>query len=578
MTRRRRLVVVLIAGAAVALAVPAPAWSHAYLIRTAPAASAKLNTAPKQLAMTYDEAVEPRFMVVSVTDADGHQETSGRPFRSPANADTIVTPLRHVPEGWYLVFWRAISADGHPVRGAFTFAVGPNEGPPPQFVIPSLTEGATTPSLLVFRWLSFLALMAAVGLFSLRMLIARPLVERVQGASLRSVSIAFGVALGVALVAIPVYVDIATAQFAFKSVWDIAGNVPLMRSSAFGRGWLDLELVLALFGGAAVIAIATDRPESRQRTLAGLLSLWGALAAAVAVLLVPALAGHAAQTPPKALSVVLDWLHLASGSLWIGGLIGLLVLWWRLGESRRTAGLAVCVPRFSHLALGSVLVLLGSGIWATFIRLPTLASLWETSYGDALIAKMALLLTAMLLASGNLLRARPRLQAVAAEGGTLGTGPARLLRGLVSGEVLLIAGALFAAGILSSLPPPPPALASIGKPSANVGPGPANVVVTHGAYRLVFHISPNKAVVPDSFSVSITKNGQPVHGATVTSDFAMLDMEMPNLAYNLSEQSPGTYVRAANALVMVGHWGLSFQIEPPHDLPFTVVILDHAVG
>ena len=166
----------------------------------------------------------------------------------------------------------------------------------------------------------------------------------------------------------------------------------------------------------------------------------------------------------------------------------------------------------------------------------------------------------------------------AAAGGTLGTGPARLLRGLVSGEVLLIVGAQFAAGILSSLPPPPKALASIGTVSAHVGPGPANVVVKHGPYRLVFHISPNKAVVPDSFSVSITKNGKPVHGATVTSNFAMLDMEMPNLAYNLAEQSPGTYGRAANALVMVGHWGLSFQVEPPHDLPFTVTIVDHAVG
>jgi copper transport protein len=578
MTRRRRMIVALAAGSAVALAAPAVAWGHAYLTHTSPAGGVVLNTRPGQLALTYDEAVEPRFMIVSVTDAGGHQETGGRPSGSPSNPDTIVTPLKRLPEGWYLVFWRAISADGHPVRGVYTFAVGPNQGPPPQFVIPSLTEGATTPSLLTFRWLSFLLFMAAIGLFCMRTLIARPLVERIPGASLRRLSIVFAITLVAALIAIPVYVDIATAQFAFKSVWDIAGNVPLMRSSAFGRGWLDLELVLALFGGAAAIAIATDRPENRQRTLAGLLSLGGALAAAGAALLVPALAGHAAQTPPKTLSVVLDWLHVAAGSLWIGGLIGLLLLWWSLGETRRTAGLAVCVPRFSHVALGTVMVLIGSGIWATFIRLPTLASLWETSYGDALIAKMALLVTAMALASGNLLRARPRLQAAAAVGGTLGTGPARLLRGLVSGEVLLIVGALFAAGILSSLPPPPKALASIGAVSAHVGPGPATVVVKHGAYRLVVHISPNKAVVPDSFTVSITKNGKPVHGATVTSNFAMLDMEMPNLAYSLAEQSPGKYTRATNALVMVGHWGLTFEVEPPHDLPFTVTIVDHAVG
>jgi len=578
MKARRRLIVALAAGAAVALAVPAVASAHAYLTHTAPAASTVLNRPPPQLALTYDEAVEPRFMVVSVTDAAGHQETSGRPFRSTSNADTIITPLKRVPEGWYLVFWRAISADGHPVRGAFTFAVGPNEGPPPQFTIPSLTEGATTPSLLTFRWLAFLTFMAAIGLFCLRVLIARPIVERVPGASLRSLSIAFGVALVAALVVIPIYVDIATAQFAFHSIWDVAGNVPLMRDSAFGRGWTDSELVLALFGVAAAIAIATDRPEQRQRTVAGLLALYGALAAAAAAVLVPALTGHAPQTRPRTLSVVLDWIHLAAGSLWLGGLIGLLLLWRSLGADRRTAGLAVAVPRFSHVALGSVLLLIGSGVWATFIHLPTLSSLWQTSYGDALIAKMALLVTAMAVASGNLLRARPRLQKSASLGADVGVSAGRLLRGLVSGEVLLIVGALFAAGILSSLPPPPKALASIGKVSANVGPGPANVVVKHGAYRLVFHISPNKAVVPDSFSVSITKNGKPVHGATVISNFAMLDMEMPNLEYSLADQGAGHYARNTNALVMVGHWGLTFEIEPPHDLPFTVTIIDHAVG
>jgi copper transport protein len=579
MTFRRRGIVALAAGAAISLAAPAAASAHAYLTNTSPAGGAVVNTPPKQLSVTYDEAVEPRFMTVSVTDADGRQETSGRPYRSSTNPDTIITPLHRLPEGWYLVFLRAISADGHPVRQVFTFAVGPNQGPPPQFVTPSLSEGATTPSLLTFRWLSFLTLMAAIGLFCLRTLIARPVVARVPGASLRSVSIAFVIALVAALVLIPIYVDIATAQFAFHSIWDVSGNVPLMRSSAFGRGWTDLELVLALFAAAAAVAVAADRPELPQRTLTGLLSLGGALAAAAAVLMAPALTGHAAQTPPKGLSVVLDWLHLASGALWLGGLLGLLVLWWALGPTNRTAGLALCVPRFSHLALGSVLVLLGSGIWATFIRMPTLASLWQTSYGQALVAKMALLLTAILVASGNLFRTRPHLVRAAMGASTgIGDRPARLLRGLVSGEVLLIAGALFAAGVLSSLPPPPPALASVGKVSAHVGPGPANTVVDHGPYRLVFRISPNKAVVPDSFSVTITKNGKPVHGATVISNFSMLDMEMPNLAYNLTEQKPGTYTRAANALVMVGHWGLSFEIEPPHDPPFTVTILDHAVG
>ena len=63
---------------------------------------------------------------------------------APPNPDELVQPLDHLDQGWYLVFWRVISADGHPVRGAFTFAVGPNPGPAPQFVIPSISETAAT--------------------------------------------------------------------------------------------------------------------------------------------------------------------------------------------------------------------------------------------------------------------------------------------------------------------------------------------------------------------------------------------------------------------------------------------------
>ena len=62
--------------------------------------------------------------------------------RSAADPDTLVVPLKKVPEGWYLVYWRAISVDGHPVQGAFTFAVGPNAGPAPQFAGPAhLADG-----------------------------------------------------------------------------------------------------------------------------------------------------------------------------------------------------------------------------------------------------------------------------------------------------------------------------------------------------------------------------------------------------------------------------------------------------
>ena len=77
------------------------------------------------------------------------------------------------------------------------------------------------------------------------------------------------------------------------------------------------------------------------------------------------------------------------------------------------AGLVVGVPRFSNVAFVSVLALIASGIGASLLHLPTFASLWETSYGQALLVKIGLLSAALLLAAVNLLRTTPRLLAAA---------------------------------------------------------------------------------------------------------------------------------------------------------------------
>jgi copper transport protein len=573
---RRRTDAALVA-TIVALVAPAAASAHATLTRTSPSASATLTQPPKQVSLTYSEPIEPRFAIVSVTDAAGKQVTAGPPNRASSDPTTLVTRLRPISTGWYLVYWRVVSADGHPVRGAFTFAVGPNAGPAPQFPIPSLSETATTSRLLIARWIVFLSLMSAVGLFVLRALIARPVVRTLRGSSLRSLEIALGVSLAVALAAIPVYVVLATAQFALRSAFDLGAIVPLLRGSAFGRAYLDLELVVALFALAAGVSVVVDRPEREHRSLAELLSVTGALLAAAVCVTIPGIAGHGGQTSPRGLSLPFDALHVGAGSVWVGGLVGLLVLWRSTTERLRVAMLSLVVPRFSRIAFASVMLLIGSGVVRSLQYLPTLASLWQTSYGKTLLVKIALLLTAMMLAAVNLARTKPRLEAAETQP-TRAAGAAVLLRRLVAGEVVLVTAAIFAAGVLSSIAPPAKALSKIGAVSAHVGPGPVARVVENGPYRLEFRIAPNRAALPNSFGVRITRGGKPVTGAEVVSRFEMLDMTMGELAYRLQEVSPGTYRRSAPALVMVGHWGLRFEIAPQNDTPFEVLLLDRAGG
>jgi copper transport protein len=573
--RRRILLALLVALTAAAL--PAAASAHAYLIRTSPTASGVLNAPPKSVALTFDEAVEPRFAIISVTDASGKQQTSGSVRRSPANPDTLLVPLRlGLRQGWYLIYWRAISVDGHPVQGAFTYAVGPNPGPAPQFPVPSVSATAVTPQLLIARWAMFLTVMSAIGLYVLRSLIARAAVRRARGTSLRALSSAFVVASILGLIAIPVYLDFAIANDSLRSVFDLGALVPLFRVTAFGRGYLDMELCFGLFCVAGWISLWVDRPDRERRSVAELAAQTGALMAAAAVLVIPGSIGHAGQTSPRGVSVPLDWVHLIAGSLWIGGLIGLLVIWFAAGEGRVRA-LSVIVPRFSNVALLSVLVLLASGTGATIIHMPALSALWQTGYGVAILVKIGLLAGAIALASGNLLRVRPRLIA-ARERPEAGTAAAGLLRRLIGTEAVVVAGAVFTAAVLSSLAPPPPAFALQNSAIAQVGPGRVLRTVARAGYKLQVLVSPNKAAAPDSFALRITRGGVPVRGANVTLTFNHLEMQMPQQQYQLRETRPGLYSRAAPALIMVGKWGLSFQVSPPGAPSFSALIVDEANG
>ena len=575
---RRGVIAAAACAVMVVLTLPAVASAHAYLIKTVPAASGVLNSPPANVALTYDEAVEPRFAIISVTNAAGTQETTGPVQRSAGDPDTLVVPLRpHLAEGWYLIYWRAISVDGHPVQGAFTYAIGPNPGPAPRFAVPTIGGSATSPQPLIARTVMFLSVMISIGLFGLRFILARAMFRRVDRTSLRPLSVAFVVTSVIGLVAIAVYLDVSTALDSLRSDFDVGALVPLFRVTAFGRGYTDMLLCFALFCGAGWSALYLDRPDRERRSVAELAAQTGAVLAAAAVLVIPGVSGHAAQTSPAGVTLSADWLHLIAGSVWLGGLVGLLVLWLGLPADRRVRALSVVVPRFSKLALASVVVIAITGTVETIDHMPTLDALWRTGYGVAILVKAGILLAAMAVASGNLLRTTPGLAAARAQPGR-GEDAAGLLRRLVSAETVLVGGAVFVAALLSSLAPPPPAFALQDKAVAQVGPGAVVKTVTEAGYELSLLVSPNRAAAPDAFSLKVTRDGQPVRGADVTLTFNQTEMQMPQQEYQLPETRPGVYTRSAPALVMVGNWSLAFAVTPPGGRPFTVLFLDKADG
>jgi methionine-rich copper-binding protein CopC len=116
------------AGVATALAVggllvmvgAAPASAHASLVRTSPADRSSVATAPTTVSLTFDENIRVPSVIL-VTDAAGASVVRGK----TSVVDNIVsTRVRPGATGDYLVVYRVVSADGHPVSGRLSFGVG----------------------------------------------------------------------------------------------------------------------------------------------------------------------------------------------------------------------------------------------------------------------------------------------------------------------------------------------------------------------------------------------------------------------------------------------------------------------
>ena len=214
--------------------------------------------------------------------------------------------------------------------------------------------------------------------------------RRVEGASLRAVTVAFAVTSTAALVLVPVFLEESTAVDSLHGFFDVGALVPALADDRVrARASSTSSSVFALFVAAAWIAIWVDRPDrehaldrrdpgrDRRRRRGGRGRPHPRQPPAMRPR--PRRAGSPSRstgsTSPPA----------RSGS---AGSPASFSCGRRCPHARRVAGLAVVVPRFSNVALVSVAVLLGSGIWAVgAAQLPILSALWTTSYGQTILVK-----------------------------------------------------------------------------------------------------------------------------------------------------------------------------------------------
>ncbi|HYI15032.1 MAG TPA: copper resistance protein CopC [Thermomicrobiales bacterium] len=424
---------------------PERADAHAFLERSDPSENRVLPEAPAEVSLLFTEPLEPDFSSAELYDATGTLIPT-EPSRIGEPNQLLLTLPTDLPNGTYTVQWRNVSSvDGHPQQGFVPFTIGSQADvvtPSP----PQATNFSEPPTWLsaTGRWLSLLGLTGAAGAVICWLWVIRvardPLddddYDRVQDRISTLIMASVGVGILGSLIALVVQAQDTGEGVSIGTILDI------LIDTRYGHLWAARVILLL---GLAAVAASDALWEEPPATSTIILTL----GLAAGAMLPYSLNSHAAAQPIGAdAAVAADWLHLAASSVWIGGLLAMLVT-LILGtrgaprEQRRQV-FAAAVPRFTTLALISVIILSLTGFYSAWLQVGNLIALRDTSYGQTLIVKLLLLVPLLTLGALNMRVIGPRLLSSARSGIHFGR--------TVAAEVVLGVAILLVVGLLTSLP------------------------------------------------------------------------------------------------------------------------------
>jgi putative copper export protein/methionine-rich copper-binding protein CopC len=421
------------------LLLPSLALAHTGLQSASPGDGDHLSVAPHELRLTFTEAVELALARLALTGPDGAVEVASLALH-PDSATVLVGAIRGpLVGGTYTVNWQITGADGHPVRGEYSFVIAPGaEGltvttvgptapgqePPPAehhdaVTFPTGTSfGAESPLYVAVRWLTFLGLLGVIGVVVFRVAVLALMsrdsdpddraVVGVAASRAATVGLAALALLGVALI-LRLYAQSYALHGGGEALNPGLLGTMLTRTT-WGWGWL-LQAVATL---VTLVGLLLARSGSR--------SGWSLAAiGAVALAFTPGLSGHAAAAPElTTLAMLADALHVLGAGGWLGSLllvvtVGIPVA-LRRTDGDRGKSVAALVNAFSPTALLFAGVVVATGVFAAWLQLGTVSALWESAYGRTLLLKLALLSVVFGTGAYNWLRVKPALGSEVAAG------------------------------------------------------------------------------------------------------------------------------------------------------------------
>ena len=472
-----------------------------------------------------------------VFDADARRVDDGAPTH-PSSREVAVALDSGLARGTYTVAWHVVSADAHPVHGAFVFHVGAPGAKPAGIAAEVLhDDGGSTAVRVAFsvdRFLAFALILFCFGGTAALALVVRPddEVEHVRRRLFGVVAIAALALAAVTVVGLPLQAAVAGGlPFDAAVRW---ASVSAVLHTRFGEVWAvraGLALVLA------ALAFVLRRGVSQ-----GELVLSMALLVGGGLVATPAAAGHAGVSGPFAF--VTDVAHMQAAALWTGGL-ALVVAALVFAGSGRWPLAARAVPRFSTIAVWAVAVLVLSGVISGYLQVREWRGLWETTYGLLLLAKVALVLPILALGAYNNRFAVPKLRAETAS-------PRQQRRFLRTAGVELVLMATVV-GVTAMLVNQPPARAQL-EPT-----GPQAVTAELGNLELNLVVDP-ATVGPNQIHLYLLgADGRPANVAAADVLASLPSRGIGPLRFPAHPAGPGhSIVHGAN-LPLPGTWQLTVE-------------------
>jgi copper transport protein len=428
-----------------------------------------------------------------------------------------------------------ISADTHPVHGAFVFSVGAVAADADAVAARVLAGEATPRSLDVgftfVRFLSFALLLAVIGGTVALAIVLRRVDERLRARLSRLLALFAFALMPVSLAGI-VFEGALAGGFGLVdgARWSVASAVARTR---FGEAWLARAVLAALLGLTVTLV--------RRPAVAGpvCLLLAGGLAVTTTA------AGHASIG--DGLLFAVDLLHVLAASVWTGGLLLTALALRYAGREARWPMAATVVPRLSLIALGTVGLLLVAGVVNGYLEVRAWRGLWETTYGWLLLAKVALVLPLLALGLYNNRRAVPRLRAQV----TSALERTRFLRALGAELVLLVAVVAVTAVLVSEVPAK--ALVASG--------GPFAATTALGPYELNVIVDPARAGPNAVHLYVLSRSGQPAQVAEAKVSASLPAQGIGPLRLSAQAAGPGHYIVSGAPLAIPGQWRLGFTVR-----------------